>query len=188
MNKTPLRLSNQEYLDGLQKRDGATINHIYQDLFPGILKYVIESGGQRVDAEDVFQEGLIILYRKINQLELTSSFNTFLFAVCKRVWWKKRDKKIPVLETDEKQEASEEDALEAIEQNEQYTLYKEKFKLLGQDCQKLLKHFFGGLKMEKIAEEMGYGSVSYAKKRKFVCKEKLANLIKKDSRYKELKG
>lgn len=40
--------------------------------------------------------------------------------------------------------------------------------------------------MARIAELMGYGSVSYARKRKFQCKEKLIALTKAAPLYREL--
>ena len=40
--------------------------------------------------------------------------------------------------------------------------------------------------MAEIVEIMKYSSVSYAKKRKFQCKEKLIKLISNDASYQEL--
>jgi hypothetical protein len=67
-------------------------------------------------------------------------------------------------------------------------LYREKFQLLGDDCQKLLTLYFEKKNMEDIAKAMGFGSEGYARKRKFQCKEKLTKLIKSDERYGELKS
>ena len=74
------------------------------------------------------------------------------------------------------------------EQTEEQEVFWEAFQKLGADCQKLLRLFFDKEKMEKIAKMMGYGSVSYAKKRKFQCKEKLVDWVKKDHRFNELKN
>ena len=50
-----------------------------------------------------------------------------------------------------------------------------------------MRLFFDKTNMEKIAELMGFGSVNYAKKRKFQCKERLVSLVKADSRFQDLK-
>ena len=75
----------------------------------------------------------------------------------------------------------------SIEEAEENKIFWDAFEQLGQDCQKLMRLFFDKVRMEKIAELMGFGSVSYAKKRKFQCKERLVNLVKEDLRFQELK-
>lgn len=186
------RLADEQYLDGLLGRDPAVLENIYEHFFPGIAKHVLDNSGSREDAEDVFQEGLLALYRKAKggNLALSSSFYTFFYAVCKRIWLKKltrgkADKALPLEE--ERVGEIADDAVQALEQSEQYQLYRSKFRLLGEDCQNLLRLFFKGVSMAEIAGQMGYGSEGYAKKRKFQCKEQLVQLIKTDGRYQELR-
>lgn len=186
------RLANEQYLNGLVGRDPAVLENIYEHLFPGIAKHVLDNSGTREDAEDVFQEGLLVLYRKAraDKLVLSSSFYTFFYAVCQRIWLKKlsRGKKKRALPLEEERVGElAADAAQALEQSEQYQLYRSKFKLLGEDCQNLLRLFFKGVSMAEIAGQMGYGSEGYAKKRKFQCKQKLVQLIRSDSRYQELR-
>ena len=73
-----------------------------------------------------------------------------------------------------------------IEQNEQDQLYRRQFQRLGADCQRILNLFFDKVSMSDIAQKMGFSSVSYAKKRKFQCKQKLVKLIKEDPLFQEL--
>ena len=73
-----------------------------------------------------------------------------------------------------------EEVVHEVEQNERYTLYRKKFARLGADCQKLLGLFLDKVSMAEIMTRMGFGSVSYTKKRKFYCKKKLIELIEKD--------
>ena len=185
------RLTDEQYLNGLLGRDARVLEHIYRELFPGIVRYILDNGGNREDAEDVFQEGLMVLYRKAKSdaLTLSSSFYTFLFAVCKRIWLKKlsRGKGKKALPLEEERVGNiEADAAQVLEQTEQYRLYRGKFSLLGEDCQNLLRLFFKGVSMVEIAVQMGYKSEGYAKKRKFQCKERLVQLIRDDGRYREL--
>lgn len=186
------RLTDQQYVDGLLERDSTVLENIYQQLFPGIAKHVQEHSGSEEDAEDVFQEGLLVLYRKAkgNSLSLSSSFYTFFYAVCKRIWLKKvarRKGKVALPLEEEKLGKLEANADEILEQSEQYALYRSKFKLLGSACQEVLRLFFSGKSMIEIAKQLGYRDARYAKKRKFICKEQLVRLIKSDSRYQELR-
>lgn len=185
------QLTNEQYLEGLVKRNSTTLENIYQHMYPGIAKHVLEHHGSQEDAEDVFQEGLIVVYRKAKEdgLFLSSSFYTFLYAVCKRIWLKKRSKRkgrppLPLGAAGLTE--LEEDPNWILEQTEQYALYRSKFQLLGQSCQQVLRLFFKGESMIEIAKQLGFSDARYAKKRKFICKEKLIKLIKSDSRYQEL--
>ena len=68
---------------------------------------------------------------------------------------------------------------------EKWKLFNQSFEQLGKDCKQLLKLFFEGNPMKTIAEVMGH-SPAYVKLKKFNCKKKLIDLIKKDQRYTEL--
>ncbi len=56
--------------------------------FPMMRNLVTSRGGTAQDAEDVFQEALIILCRKAAQpgFTLTAQLSTYLFSVCRFLW------------------------------------------------------------------------------------------------------
>lgn len=91
-----------------------------------------------------------------------------------------------VVDTHDKMEG-EVELLEEMDKRERLKLYQEKFQLLGEDCQRILTLFYNGIKMDEIAQKMGFASAGYAKKRKHKCKEKLVALITADERFNELK-
>lgn len=187
-------LSDESYLRGILEKDPLILRKIYQHFFKGVAKYVIEHGGNQQDAEDIFQDAMVVLYRKIkaNKLTLSSSFYTYLFGVCKLIWLNKKTKAskakviIPVTEIKEEM-ASGEDLEPVLEKTEKYRFFREKFKLLGEDCQKVLNYFFKGVKLKEVAVLMGFSSEGYAKKKKFECKKKLIQLIQGDSRFSDFK-
>ena len=74
-----------------------------------------------------------------------------------------------------------------MEINEQYYLYRKKFAELGKDCKKILSLFLKKVSMAEIMKIMEHSSISYTKKRKFMCKQKLIRLIQGDESYQELK-
>ncbi len=59
------------------------------------------------------------------------------------------------------------------------------FLRLGSKCQTVLQMFFEGESLRKIAEAMNF-TESYAKKRKFVCQQRLIQAISEDPLFKEL--
>src|SRR5690606_37303857 len=138
---------NQRYLQGLKSQNVEVLREIYDKYFPGIKAHVVNNSGAEEDAEDVFHDALIVIYRKVkdDSLELTSSFHTYLFAICKNLWLKRlkqknRDSGVTI--EDAEVLTIENDTEQAIETTERFAMYREKFQLLGEDCQKLLQLFF----------------------------------------------
>ena len=82
-------------LEGLKNHDNEVLNFIYRKYFPEIRFFVIKNSGTDEDAQDVFQEAIIIIYKKLRDgvLDLTCSFKTYLYSVCRIVWLKQLEKR-----------------------------------------------------------------------------------------------
>ena len=175
--------------EGLRLRSDYIINFIYKEYFPLIRFLVTENGGSGEDAEDVFQDGIIIIYNKIslNQLKLTSSFKTYMYSVCRNLWLQKLNKRKAIfdkltdveeyidLPKDMLQEAS-------LEEAELHRIIQVHFLSLADDCQKLLRLFTKNIPLREIASMLGYKTEKYAKTRKYLCKEELKKRIASDPR------
>lgn len=181
--------TNIEYLRGIANNDFSVLEKIYEESLPEVAKYVRRNSGTLDDAKDVFQEGILVIYRKVkdNKLELTTPFHVFLFSVCKRIWLKKMKKsyrkEVPFEDAGEF--IYEEDFDEQFIKSRKWKLFNQKFQLLAEECQKVLKMLFNKRSGKEIAQAMGY-TEDYAKRKKYKCKQSLANLIKKDPAYKHL--
>lgn len=179
-----------EYVNGIKSGDQKILEKIYNDYYPGIQKYVEANSGTPDDAKDLFHDVLIVIFKKITDgnLNLTSSFYTYLYAVSKNLWLKKlRDNRNSRVTTDSNMEYTmADDAEEIHDMVTQEILYREKFLELSESCQKVLKLGFEKVSMVDITSIMGFSSVGYTKKRKFKCKEQLIRLIKTDKRYQGL--
>jgi hypothetical protein len=99
-----------------------------------------------------------------------------------------RKKRNSVVTFSEDWEYTDDTELEAIiQEEERYRLFRAKFRLLSDQCRKLLSLFFQKVPMKEIVSRLQMSSISYAKKRKFQCKEKLIALIRDDQQYQSLK-
>jgi len=182
--------ADQAYIKAIQENDHSGLQRIYRDFLPRISSLIRNNGGSTEDAKDVFQDALIVIFRKAKEpaFELTSGFYTLLYGVCRNLWGNRLQKKSGnevSLPEDYKYKA-EPGIGPLIAKQEENQLFWDAFQQLGQDCQQLLQLFFAKVKMAEIAERMGFGSVGYAKKRKYQCKEQLVKLVKADARYAEL--
>jgi RNA polymerase sigma factor (sigma-70 family) len=185
-----INYSNEELLKGILRNDNVILQYIYKRFYYKINLFVKKNKGNNEDANDVFQEAVIIIYRKFkaNDIVLTCSFETYLFSVCKYLWLKNITRRIPneELNLDDFSADSnyESDFQEVADKNERYKLYQKHFQMLGSDCQKLLQLFFSKTPIKQISQIMGFASENYAKKRKHRCKEYLVTSIKQDINYK----
>jgi len=187
-----INYSNEELLSGILRHDNVILQHIYKNFYYKVNLYVKKNNGDSDDANDIFQEAVIVIYRKLksNELVLNCSFETYLFAVCKYLWYKhlsrqKSEKEI-FSENIAYENDYDHDFIEAADKNEKFKLYQKHFQMLGNDCQKLLQLFFDKVSLKQIAQIMGFNSEKYVKKRKFKCKEYLVTSIKQDLNYKKI--
>lgn len=186
--------SDEQILKGILRHDNLILQYIYKQYYYNINYFIRKNQGSEDDASDVFQEAIIIIYRKIKENDLIfekSSFKGYLFSVCRFLWLKQLEKrrieKEKLNDSLPYQEDLYDDNLnELVEKNMRYGLYQKHFGTLSTDCQKLMQMFFEKVSLKDIAKVMGYKSEKYAKKRKFKCKELLISRIKQDAEFKKI--
>jgi len=184
-----IHYSDEAIQEGLRLRSDYIINFIYKEFFPLIKFLVTQNGGSDEDAEDVFQDGIIIIYNKINinQFVLTSSFKTYMYSVCRNLWLQKLNKRRAIFDklTDVEEyidlpKTMLQDA--TVEETEMHRIIQIHFLSLHEDCQKVLRLFIKNIPLREIAAIMGFKTENYAKTRKYLCKEELKKRIADDPR------
>lgn len=185
--------SNTDLLNGILRNDTIVLQYIYKNFYSNINFFIKKNNGDDDDANDIFQESIIIIYRKLkaNELVLDCTFDTYLYSICRFLWLKTLEKrkieKESIKDNHEFNDEIYDDSLEEIaDLNDRYRLYQKHFANLGKDCQKILQLYFDKVPLKNIAQIMGFKSEKYAKKRKYHCKEYLINSIKQDLEYKNI--
>lgn len=143
--------------------------------------------GNLADAEDVFHDGLIIMYVRLqtNGFALKSSFKTYLFAVCRNLWRRRLERKYRLMYGAEYFVAetsfdySHVNSFEE-EEAEKYRLYRKHLAEMPEFCQLLLKLYIQKMPLQDIAEIMNYKDAEYVKARKYHCKNLLRKKIMSD--------
>ncbi len=180
---------NFRYLNALIDGNTKIIEEIYKNNFPSVKRFVLNNSGRIEDVEDVFQKALIqisVRFRK-EDIEITSSFNAYLFTVCKNIWRRELNKKKKVTYGEVIELVSEErdQALSFIEIKRQ-ELFVEKLNTLSENCKLILNLYFSKISYAEIIKLTDYSSETVIRQRVFKCKKQLTNLIKKDNRYSDL--
>ena len=184
MNKTG---SDQRFLEGIRTGDRETINEIYEKYFDSIVNFTLKNSGNIEDAKDLFQDAIMVIYEKTKDpdFRLMYSIHTYLYTICRNIWLKKISrKKIKEVTLPEQMELINDINLdEDVTWRLKEKIYRNQFLNLDDVCQKIITSFLEGKSMEEIAQNLKLSSAAYAKKRKYKCKEKLVQLIKKDRAY-----
>jgi len=179
-------------LSGLKNQDTFTIKYVYKKFYQPVRHMVTTNSGTDMDAEDIFQDALVVIYKKVRagELRLTCSFNTYLFSVCRHLWLQKLNQSKSRTEyKDYSNFEGQEDAYESgehLEENERFRLYQKHLARLSEDDRKMLGLFLKKVPLAEIARIMGYNSYDYTKVRKYIVKEKLKNSILNDPAYRKM--
>jgi len=183
-----LNSSDDTIIKGLREKESSSIKILYKEYFPLIRSIVQRNSGNFQDAEDVFQDGLIVLFRRVQvpSFTLQCSLKTYFYAVCKNIWLQRLERKYRLLyqadlEVHEDMEAYSADSNNLKEKNlEKMRLYQHHFLSLPQDCQSLLTLFFRKIPLKEISVILGLKDEAYTKTRKYLCKNMLRRKIFND--------
>ncbi len=184
-------ITTREIIEGICCKDNELIKMIYKLYFRDIRFYILNNSGSQADAEDVFQETLVVIYRnaiegKLGQLV---QFNAYLYTIAKYIWLKRlRDNlgnRLMSLE-ERKIDIPEEDfPVSEVERSVRLGIFQKHFLDLDAACQKILKLYFGKVPMREIAKIMGFRNEEYARRKKYLCQKSLADKVRSDPAYDE---
>lgn len=188
MNQIP----DKNIIQGILEHDRSIIHNTYNECFPLVERMVLNSGGDLAQAKDIFQDGWLIIYRKIKrgELKLTCRFSTFLYAVCKKLWISEKKKRINRMKvTDDTPDFVEEnDPILTDEEDKSKQLFYRHFTQLSSDCQKILILHFNKTPIEEIQKIMNYQNSHYTMDRKYRCKKSLMLRITNDPNFKSVQN
>jgi RNA polymerase sigma factor (sigma-70 family) len=179
------RVTDIDIIDGVRIQDDKILNWLYDNYLPSVKKHVLNNSGSIDDVSDVFQDTIIVLYNQITDgsLKLTSDLKGYFFGIARNVWnaQLRRKQKTIDLEFDiPEDEDSEELADPTLEK-----IIARVFPLLKPDEQLVLRLFSEDKSYEDIATIMNLKNETYARRKKYLSKETLLELLKNDPEYQE---
>lgn len=158
---------------------------IYKLYFPTIKRYILKNSGTEADAEDIFQDAMVVILEKymLDDFKLTATLKTYIYAVSKNLWLKKlRHKKREQSELSLENQKFYEEIQLSIE-NELSIMDKAMrlMNLVSKHCHRLLSDvFFNGKEIDEIREEYGYTTKHNATNQKYKCLSQARKLAKVD--------
>ena len=152
------------------------LTQLYRQAFPAVRRLVQRQGGSAEDAQDVFQDALVVFYEQavLGELELTAAASTYLMGIARHRWQHelRRRARLPNHTLPDNAEALAAEDPEAADETAFAVLdYVEQ---PGSKCRDILLslHYFQQ-PLAQIAAANGYRSVRSATVQKFKCLERL---------------
>jgi RNA polymerase sigma factor (sigma-70 family) len=179
------RFSDTNIIEGLFRQDEKILNWIYDNYLQTVKNYVLKNSGSADDVSDVFQDSIIVLYNQIaeNNLNLTTDLKGYFFGIARNVWNVQLRKKQKTTELII--DLAEDDTTDEMNNILLEKIVSNAFQKLKPDQQTVLKLFSEGCSYEDIAIKMNLKNETYARRKKYLCKEILLEMIKEDPEYQE---
>lgn len=180
--------SEKELLVSLKSSDRTernnALSYIYKNQYVQIAGYIKRNSGNESDAEDIFQEGLTILYEKVldGTYKIESTIRTYLFAICKNQWSKRLRKsstKNELYGIESKDIQDDTLMLDTMIADEESETLASLLDSMDCACKRILiLYYYENRRMKEIAEMMNLANDGVAKNKKNRCLKKLRALAK----------
>ncbi len=151
---------------------------LYKKAFPVVARYIARMGGSLDEAQDVFQDALVIYYEKVQSApaNIRGSEKAYLLGIAKNLWnqhYNANSKNQPLGDADFAAEADEQPLTNKL---------MHYLETAGQKCMQLLKaYYYDHLPVSDVATQFGYSGLRSATVAKYKCLEKVRDTIKQNS-------
>ena len=178
--------SNKQIVLAIQQKDNKAIfTLLYRNYYPMVKSIVHKYNGSNEDAQDVFQDMLLILIREIesHRVDELKDLKNYIYTISKNLYLNKQKKNARQNSLDDVHESLTIDTIvnHQIELQQSETLILDIIKQLGNTCYEILKAIiFDNKKQEEIAEDLGLSDRKVVKTYKNRCKNKLIALLQKN--------
>jgi RNA polymerase sigma factor (sigma-70 family) len=147
--------------------------------WPDIKRYLKSIGCGTSNAEDIFQEALVIFIGKVEDtdFELTVAPFHYVKNTCKFLWYN-QSRKEQTREKGEFFDAMSEGEDEWIQKELKLQSIESALSQIGKKCQQLLQMFYGlGMSMVDIAKKINLRNDKVAKAQKYRCINKVKEIV-----------
>ncbi|HEX9513171.1 MAG TPA: sigma-70 family RNA polymerase sigma factor [Puia sp.] len=182
------RISDNYLINRLKDEKNEDFEALYKSYYPSVRSFVTNKFGSTEDAEDIFQETIVILLQKVRQKDftLTSSLKTYVVAIAKNLWLKRlRDNRLlPVDAIEKYQQGADLFSIEIRPEKTNEEKVGSWLAKITENCQRILKAiFFYKDAMEIVSKKMGWKNSHTAANQKYKCIEQVKKAKRKSENY-----
>lgn len=173
-------VTEKELLEGLRLGRREAFQQLYRQYYPMVRYLVSHNSGSAEEADDVFQDALLVLMGKLGApgFQLTATLKTYLYSVCRNLWLKRLRGKGKTQLVDFEKAVDVPDEEPDTEQEGLLQDLRACLASIGDACRAVLERFyFLKLSMEEIAAQLGYANADTVKTQKYKCILRLKKLM-----------
>jgi RNA polymerase sigma factor (sigma-70 family) len=178
------KISDSRIIEGIRQQDDVILNWLYDNYLPDVKNLVLKNSGSKEDVSDVFQDSIIVLFNQVSEknFNLTTDLKGYFFGIARNVWSaqlrkKQRNTELDIDIVDDDQDEYSDPLMERV--------VSRAFQKLKSDQQLVLTLFSDGHSYEDIAIKLNLKNEMNARRKKYLCKEALLDLVKEDPEYQE---
>ena len=155
---------------------------LYKSCGEKVLRDLSRMGASSADAEDVFQDSIIVLLRIFRDREvvLTVSICSYLSGIAHNILrnkWRGRPDTVEWKDMDEADTPEESLAQEETAMFLRHQITLECMTLLSEKCREIIDDFLSGMPMEEIAVKHGWKDAHVARQTKLRCINQLKKYV-----------
>jgi RNA polymerase sigma factor (sigma-70 family) len=175
----------KQIIERIKTNDRTVLGEIYMRYQKMIFHYIRQNGGSELDADDILQETIIVLWQKVNseQFQLSSKLSTYLLAIARNKWMAEMRKHRKTVSGDISLQVSDNNptSLETLISAEKIELVRRTLEMIPEICKKLLLlYYFEEKSMEEIAGILQFANTDVAKSKKYQCKKSLEEILRQE--------
>jgi RNA polymerase sigma factor (sigma-70 family) len=168
-------------IDDLKGENNQAYGELYKAYFGMVEYFILNNNGRTDDAEDIFQDTMIVLLEKLRQDDfmLTASIKTYIMAIAKNLWFKRlryahRETEFTTVHDNKFYEEIE----LAIENEKTYVDKLQSYlHKITKHCQGLIHDmFFKEKAVEEIQKEYGYATKHNLQNQKYKCVQQIKKM------------
>ncbi len=170
--------TSSDIISDLKGENNQAFGELYKNYFGLVSRFITNNSGSSYDAEDIFQDTMIVLVDKLRQdnFQLEASVKTYIMAIAKNLWFKKlRTANRETAFTDIQDNQFYEEITLAIEEEKTYWDKLQNYlHQITEHCKGLIHDmFFKNKPIEQIQKDYGYSSKHNAQNQKHKCVEQI---------------
>jgi len=175
--------TDHRYIEAFRSNDERSIREIYKQHSSQTIRWVVSRGGTYDDAQDIFQEALVAIFEKAQNVDfvLACPIGALIHVISSRKWvdrirQKSRDAGVRKEEELRYESEVEEDVLieaeEVLAEHAKQARMRAAFLQISELCQRLLTLLSNGTKAPEAAVLLQMNSVDTLYRRKNACTER----------------
>ena len=179
-------------MDSLKAGDNRAFKQLYRQGYHLIEALIVKNKGLPEDAEDVFQEVLFVVIKKLRQpgFEISCALNTYLYAIARNIWRNRlRSKKLNVEFKDTLPDFVDPTESSLAIKNlfeKRHTVVRQLLEDLSDKCRQILIGFYYEKKsMQQIGKQLSLVEAS-VRVQKHRCMNYLKNKVEAHPGYRDL--